>query len=66
MWIRRSSVLKLPPKSVGASVDKMFAIGCRPYLLRLSSSWLNTDQNAAKSVLKARKPGFMTVWQGFP
>ena len=31
VWIRPSSDLELPPKSVGASVDKMFAIGYRPY-----------------------------------
>ena len=31
VWIRTPRDLDLPPKSVGASVDKMFAIGYRPY-----------------------------------
>ena len=31
VWISALCDLELPPKSVGASVDKMFAVGYRPY-----------------------------------
>ena len=34
----------LPPKSVGASVDKMFAFLCSPYKSRPALIWLKYDQ----------------------
>ena len=37
----------LPPKSVGASVDKMFALGCKPYRQRLSVMWSKNAQFAS-------------------
>jgi hypothetical protein len=43
--------LKLPPKSVGASVDKVFAILCRPYKPWPSSFRSKNDQCALETLL---------------
>ena len=47
MWIKVKHRLDLPPKSVGASVDKMFAIRYRPYKTGFLIVWLFIDQIAA-------------------
>jgi hypothetical protein len=45
-----STVLpKLHPKSVGGSVDKVFAYRYRPRLIGLSGVWLKNDQVCAKT-----------------
>ena len=42
---------KLPPKSVGASVDKVFAIRYRPCSTSLSKVWLKSDQAHRETVI---------------
>ena len=45
LWIKLSGFYNLPPKSVGGSVDKMFAIRCRPGDTRPTEDWLKNHQN---------------------
>ena len=41
---------KLHPKSVGGSVDKVFAYRCRPRFALLSELWLKIDQCLLETV----------------
>ena len=52
-WIRRFSTArdKLPPKSVGASVDKVFAILYRPRITWLIGFWSKNDQQDIETVV---------------
>jgi hypothetical protein len=57
---------ELPPISVGASVDKMFAQRCRPLDSWLSGLWSKNDQIAYFNLQTARTPRNIAAFSGFP
>jgi hypothetical protein len=56
----------LPPISVGASVDKMFAVGYRPYKTGFSGVWLKNDQSSVFEQERSLEPRFIVGLSGFP
>jgi hypothetical protein len=56
----------LPPISVSASVDKMFAVRYRPYKTGFSGGWLKNDQINGFARLITRKARYIAVFRGFP